>query len=130
MCLENIKQYQHEQKIKNNINLSISHTVSIFNVLDLPQFLIWCYKQGLPFPYIGMVQDPLHFNIQYLPSSIKEKITQKLSNTSKLLPVTEYMNSVTSSKEYDLKSIIDPHDTYRKQNFYSTFPELAKIIFQ
>ena len=73
----NIKKYQEYQKQNSNIQISISHTLSILNILDLPNFIDWCEKESLPKPYIGMVSKPGEYNIKSLPPSVKEQIKNK-----------------------------------------------------
>jgi sulfatase maturation enzyme AslB (radical SAM superfamily) len=76
--LQNIKKYQSWASSTANFKISIGHTVSILNVYYLPDFLIWCLKNKLDKPYIGMVHGPDHYNIRNLPLEIKNIITDRL----------------------------------------------------
>ena len=128
-CLQNIKQYQVEQKKYNNIQLSISHTVSIFTVMYLPKFLNWCRNEGLPDPYIGLVTSPEYYSINTIPENTAKFIAnlpafqqeQLLSIKIKLLE--KYNNCFDKFVEY--VKILDKH---RQQDFASTFPELYNLI--
>jgi len=77
--LQNIKKYQSWASSTANFKISIGHTVSILNVYYLPDFLIWCLKNKLDTPYIGMVPFPEHYNIGNLPKEIKNIIADKLT---------------------------------------------------
>jgi len=120
--------YEHIQKYKalatsnTNIQLSISHTLSIFNVLDLPQFLDWCEKESLPTPYIGMVSYPVEYNIKVLPQDIKTQITEVLGE--RCPSVISYMNSEDLSSDFTKTlSHIKFLDKVRKQQFTKTFAD-------
>ena len=125
-CFYNIKQYQAKSKLYDNIKLSISHTVSVFNVFYLPEFFIWCMKQQLPEPYIGMVTDPAQYNIKILPNNIKQQIKEKLS-MKKFSGVISFMEE---DKGHFSETIewIKAVDSNRDQNFLKTFPELKEYF--
>ena len=128
-CLQNIKQYQTEQKKYDNIQLSISHTVSIFTVMYLPKFLDWCDTQELPSPYLGLLTKPAHYSIAAIP----EKAAAAIANLpefqkSQLLPIKASLFGKRNDcfdKFVNYVTIIDRH---RKQNFPSTFPELYQLL--
>ena len=121
---ENIKRYQE----KTSIQLSISHTVSVFNVYYLPEFTKWCLQNRLGKPYIGLASYPNVYNIKVLPSHIKDKLAEKLSSFS-LENVVQYMNSEDLSQEFpDTIDLINKLDQQRGQDFSATFPEFTKFL--
>jgi MoaA/NifB/PqqE/SkfB family radical SAM enzyme len=125
-CYNNIKQYQDKIKLFNNIKLSISHTVSIFNVFYLPEFFIWCLKEKLPEPYIGMVSDPGHYNIKVLPEYMKQKLKQKLIG-KKFAGIIKFMEENTGDFTETVRWI-KAVDLSRNQDFIKTFPELSEYL--
>lgn len=121
----NICQYQQAAD-QQQIDISISHTVSILNVLDLPEFLLWCRRQRLPDPYLGMVSDPRAWSIQNLPPQAKQAVVHKLGAISLLQPVIQYLG--TAAEPCDYIQLFSAIDQRRGQNFAETFPELAQLI--
>jgi MoaA/NifB/PqqE/SkfB family radical SAM enzyme len=92
---KNIKRYQEYQSINDNIQLSISHTLSILNVSNINDFLSWCKSESLPEPYIGFVSKPLEYNIKALPKNIKLKLKDSLPES-----ITNFMMSEDLSEHY------------------------------
>ena len=126
-CYKHIKQYQQLQKQYNNIQLSISHTVSIFTVYYLPEFLNWCREEELPEPYLGLLSDPEHYSIKTLPISVAKVIADKLLDHG-LTAISKDLQEV-NSKDFDkFVKYVTIIDEDRKQNFASTFPELFELL--
>lgn len=129
VCYNHIKSYQDSIARRNNMKLSISHTVSIFNVLELNNFFIWCMKEKLPEPYLGMVENPSHYNVKTLPEHVKKLVKNRLS-PAKFSAVTNFMLQPASSKLDDFLEWTQAVDTLRNQQFSTIFPELSKILNQ
>ena len=128
-CYENIKKYQEKRNMISNMQLSISHTVSIFNVYYLPTFFSWCLKEKLPIPYIGMVEYPHLYNIKCLPVDVKDAIASRLQGKY-FLPVANYMNSGVEGDINTTMEWVNALDTQRKEAFSDVFPELNKLLKQ
>jgi MoaA/NifB/PqqE/SkfB family radical SAM enzyme len=127
-CYDNILQYIEYRDTKPNIQLSISHTVSIFNVYYLPEFVKWCLQHRLEKPYLGMLTKPKYYNIKVLPDSVKLKITEKLDSFN-LENVISYMNKESFSEEFATTvEIIQILDQQRKQSFEQTFSEFYQLL--
>ena len=73
-------------------------SLSIFNVLYLPEFLKWCLKNKLGKPYLGLVSDPVIYSIKTLPPKVKELISNKL-NRFIFTEIVSYMNSENLNNE-------------------------------
>jgi len=126
--LTNIKQFQIKQQQESNLQLSISHCVSIFTVYYLPEFLTWCDSMQLPEPYLGMVSSPGHYDIRALPGQAKDKIREKLSSSS-LENIVQYMNSEDLSSNFsDSIKWINVLDEERGQDFKQVFLEFTKVL--
>lgn len=129
-CYSNIKKYQDKEKTHGNIQLSISHTVSIFTVHYLPEFLSWCSKEHLPEPYLGMLVKPDHYAISCLPKSVRCRIADRPEyQIEKLRSVKEELEYESSNNLDNTIKYIKILDMHRRQNFATTFPEMIDIGF-
>jgi MoaA/NifB/PqqE/SkfB family radical SAM enzyme len=124
--IENIKKY-NKQKTE-IVQMSISHTVSIFNIYYLPEFVKWCLQNQFGKPYFGLVSDPDYFNVKVLPQSVKNKLTDRLTKFG-LQGIIKYMNSEDLSHLFaNTREQIDKVDSLRNQSFKQVFPEFFKLI--
>ena len=125
---ENIKKYQMYQADHTNIQLSISHTVSILNVYYVEEFLEWIATENLPNPYLGLVARPDYFNITTLPYRVKEIISAKLIS-NKTSSVKRFLLSKHSQPQDSMFSKwISEVDGLRNQSYQKTFSEFANIL--
>jgi hypothetical protein len=124
----NISQYVSQQT---QIRLSVSHTVSAYNIYYLDEFFTWCYNQGLPRPWLGRVHKPDHMQPSVWYPAAREFIVAHLM-TSQHQDVQTWANLINNTDDSNLfdtfKQRCHQHDTYRKLNFKDTFPELAPYI--
>lgn len=115
-----------------NIQLSLSHTVSIFTIHALPDFLVWCDHNRLPKPYLGLVSKPDYFSITVLPEEGKHAIEKKFKNYSMyddLVPIIQAMWANDDSHLLDLTAkYVKIHDVQRGQSFATTFPETYQLL--
>ena len=129
--IENCKQFQTAEKSNKNIRLSLSHTLSAYNIYYLDEFFTWCESMHLPRPWVGRVQNPPHMRVSVFPTDIKNLIVSHLS-TSQFDDVktwAKHLNETDDSTYYkDFLTRLEAHDEYRSISFKNTFPELAKIL--
>jgi len=126
---DNVKAYQ--QQANSNIRLSVSHTVSAYNVYYLGEFLSWAKLQELPDPWIGRVHNPIHMRPTVWSQPAKERIIDKLQQhkNHQLQPWIDMLSTVDDSTHFnDFCGFLKKHDQYRNLNFKSVFPELADLI--
>lgn len=128
--LENIaviKSYPWETDTK---FLSIC-TVSNINVYYLPETLDELDRLELP-SFLNNVFGPEYYNIEHLPTKIKEKIISKLSsyrNRSKLDFVLNMLSAPENLTHWEeFKYWTKEKDSYRKENFAEVCPEYYEII--
>jgi MoaA/NifB/PqqE/SkfB family radical SAM enzyme len=124
----NIAEYVSKQS---QIRLSVSHTVSAYNIYYLDEFFAWCYNQQLPRPWLGRVHNPAHMRIGVWPSTVRHMISEHLL-TSKYQDVNVWAQLLLASDDHEyfdqFKQRVYQHDQYRNLNFKHTFPELAQYI--
>ena len=127
----NVQKYQSKELILDNFRLSVSHTLSAYNVYYLGEFFDWCKRKRLPRPWIGKVHTPSHMQPDVFPDDIKKQIVSHML-TSKHEDVhvwADYLQNNSSNEHYnDWIKYKDKHDLYRGTNFAKTFPELEELI--
>jgi hypothetical protein len=128
---KNIQKYIIKEKKIDNFKLSVSHTVSAYNIYYLDEFFNWCNKTGLPEPWCAIVYDPFHMCPSVYKKEIRKEIADHL-NKSTINDVNawaNYMLKNDSSEYYEtFLTMRDKHDSYRNTNFATVFPEIEKLI--
>jgi MoaA/NifB/PqqE/SkfB family radical SAM enzyme len=127
--LENISLYQ--RKCFDNIILEVATTVSAFNIFYLDELLTWTKSIGLSTPWLGRLHIPSRLRPTIWTASGKQAIIQKLkqSSHSELEAWVSIMEQNDDSDKFDeFKYSLMRHDNYRKNNFRSTFPEIAMFL--
>lgn len=112
-----------------NFKLSVSHTVSAYNIFYLDEFVSWCYTIGLPRPWLGGVHIPAHMRPGIWPD--KRFILEKLQQSSHDF-VSDWIKLVQSRDDSEhferFKNKTQEHDQYRGTDFAKVFPELAEQL--
>ena len=135
------------------VDFYVSSTVSIFNVLHIPDFHREWVDLGLIQPKdwnINILQGPDHERVNILPQHYKELARQKITDhihwLAPLDPVTRATNGYRSlinfmdqedsntTSESDLNGLLLEFfkrnyalDKFRGEDFYTTFPEYADL---
>lgn len=126
------------------VNFSVSSTVSILNVLHLPDFHRSWVEQGLirPEDYnIQLLFSPTYLRIDTAPLWLKEKIKEKYNeHLTWLTPLDKLgrasygfnsvLNYIDSLREFDYNSFwkeVNQLDQYHQTDLISTFPELKNL---
>ncbi len=127
----NIKKYQKLAYDNDNIQLSISHSLSAFTILYQDEFHTWCIRQGLPLPWVGLITDPYYYRVNIFNDDIQQKIREKLSQ-SKIKQVRQIEKHLIPNNDPNLmtafRNFVSVFDEQRNQSFQKTFPELAELI--
>ena len=129
--LVNVDQYLQKEKDISNIRLSVSHTVSAYNILYLDEFCTWTRKIGLPTPWLGRVHYPHHMRPGVWPVDVKNFIKDKIlqSKILEIHPWAHLMINQDDSEYFDLFcQRVKQHDDYRSVDFATVFPELKNYI--
>jgi len=121
---------EYEQKIP-NLRLSVSHTVSAYNIFYLPDFFEWCEQMRLPKPWCGKVHNPPHMRPTVFPEEVKGKIIAKLLNCD-IEEIHTWADLLEQENDEDKFETFcrmrDRHDQYRKLDFSKTFAEFSDIL--
>lgn len=129
--LPNIKKYIAAEKTLDNFRISVSHTVSAYNIYYLDKFVSWCHNMGLPRPWMGRVHNPDYMRPTVWPESVRREIVEQLSK-SQHTEVNDWATLMSNEDDSMLfetfKSRLHQHDQYRNLRFGLTFPELSKYL--
>lgn len=128
--LHNVNSYQQQQSSSHNLRLSVSHTVSAYNVYYIPEFLDWIVAQGLPRPWMGRVNDPIYMRPSVWPSAAKQCIIDNLDRDNvDCRTWADLISNTDDSDRFDLfRERLAWHDRYRGLDFMQTFPEMANFL--
>ena len=127
--LENLETYREWSSLQDHVTLSISHTVSMLNAWNLPDFHIWCLKNRFPRPYIGMVTDPAHLNLQNLPARAKDRLAARLDRYHFGEITSFMMGTAGSDVEFDrFWNLTTRLDQLRSQQIRESLPEFIDLI--
>jgi len=124
--LEILKKYRAVKV--DNIDLTISHVISVFTVYYYPEFTKWCVQNKFSLPISNLLDRPKHYNIKILPKAVKDKIAEKLGRFN-FKEIVYYMYSEDLSEEFDTTiKYIHAVDQQRNQIFAETYPEFYNIL--
>lgn len=121
----------YKQRCFDNILLEIATTVSAFNIFYLDELLTWAKNANLSTPWLGRLHNPPRLRPTVWTSAGKNAIIHKLkeSRHKELEFWVSIMEQNDDSDRFDeFKYSLIRHDSYRKINFRSTFPELAVFL--
>jgi len=125
----NLKKYQ--DSTNDNIQISISHAVSVFTIFYLPEFFDWCNAEGLPEPWAGRLSKPRYYQAGIFPSAHKHIVKDKLNKCSETNVQLWQDEVYTHNSEENLKEFWNTTnrvDQYRNENFSSVFPEAYELL--
>lgn len=129
--VDTVTQYIAQEKVIRNLRLSVSHTVSAYNIFYLDEFFSWCYTIGLPRPWLGRVHNPPYMRPSVWQLDARKHIVDRLrgSNNEDVNVWAELVSSSDDSEYFDqFKNKLMLHDQYRNLDFAETFPEMASYI--
>lgn len=117
---------------ENNIFVSITQTISTYNIFYLSEFDSWASQNNLYTTY-NFVSDPVFLNISNLSQSIRtalyQKLSKELSSPDKLSQLKFYLLEAPSKDQTkEFLKYTDTLDKIRNQSFKQTFPEYADFL--
>ena len=131
---ENIRKYSDLSEQYDHIRVDFCYTVSIMNVWDIIEFDSFVQTN---YPNLGiyynMLFTPKHFSITVIPETIKSIVSQRLLEYSpRMQEITNMLFQETHDpiKFNKLFTILDMHDTYRKNYFKESFPEWHSVLVE
>ena len=127
--VKHTERYVQKEKQLSNFRLSVSHTVSAYNIFYLDEFFTWCREIGLPRPWLGRVHDPAHMRPELWPNK-QHIVAQLMQSVHEDVQTWAEMISNTTDHEYfdEFCQRLHQHDQYRGLDFAKIFPEMAPYI--
>lgn len=126
-----IDQYLEKQQQLDNLRLSVSVTVSAYNIAYLDELMSWCAGKGLPEPWLGRVHNPAYMRPTVWPAHARQFIMTRLetSGHSALKSWALMLQSYDDSEHFgQFQTMMSKHDQYRGVDFAKTFPDLARFL--
>ena len=120
----NIKRYVDLSKQNSTFKVGICVTVSILNVLYLPEILKWLKSINVSHYYFNLLVGPEYFNIRYVTSNAKQVILNKMDTESELQFIEKYLRDAPLSDGSEFRKQIEIIDVIRSEKFSKTHPEI------
>ena len=132
---ENIVQYQ---RLKNQMNLvtKVNCTVSIMNILYLPEICEWFDKIDIDHVRLNLLYFPQELTVLNMPMAVKNHVVSMLSNATFSNNVDDQVKSIVNAIRLS-KHNNDPEqftrkikqvDQLRNQKFSDSHPEMAQLM--
>jgi MoaA/NifB/PqqE/SkfB family radical SAM enzyme len=106
-------------------------TIQTLNIYYLAELINECNRLELKY-FLNMVTQPDYYNIQHIPTEVKKNIINKLLELPQKSDVTSIISilELEYNEKYweEFKFWTKQKDSYRKENFASTFPEFFELI--
>lgn len=120
----------------NNITTQLCFTINIQNVYYLDELLNWADTKHFGSIYFNMLHSPDHMSIQHMTPAAKELVLSKLKTTfwksdkyqQEINNVITFIENGAGSDGREFLYKMKQTDSYRKQNFMDTHPEIARAM--
>jgi len=130
-----VEKFVTSSQKNSSLKIGVNVTVSIQNVLYLPEILEWIAQSKLDHYFFNVLQEPEYLSIKNITQSAKELILTKLVNAN-VSPVDqphlnfiigEVMQAPTSNGQ-EFCQYMKQKDQLRKENFGETHAEIAQAM--
>ena len=119
-----------------NITTQLCFTINIQNVYYLDELLAWVDTKGFGSIYFNMLQSPERMSIQRMTPVAQELVLNKLKThfwksthyQQEIDNVIRFIENGTGSDGQDFVEKMQQTDSYRRQNFIDTHPEIARAM--
>ena len=119
-----------------NITTQLCFTINVQNVYYLDELLAWADTKPFGSIYFNMLHSPDHMSIQYMTPEAKDLVLNKLKTTfwksskyqHEIDNVIKFIENGPGSDGTEFLRRMKQTDSYRKQNFITTHPEIAKAM--
>lgn len=129
---QNAIKYKQLQSTMPNLKLSISTTVSAYNIGYLDEVIDWALENNYDAPWLGRLHNPIHLRCTVWRVDAKRHLLGKLryGNHKRIYkPFVSYIERDDDSQHFEtFRYNLLRHDNYRKLSFAKTFPEMFEFL--
>jgi organic radical activating enzyme len=125
----------HALKQRAKVVLQVCITVNIQNVYYLDDICAWAEKQNFNSVYFNVLHDPWFMSIARMTNEAKQLVLDKLHTMqvaeqfhSNIQGIIKFIELGAGSDGAEFGRFVTQVDTYRKENFAHTHPEIAKAM--
>lgn len=119
-----------------NITTQLCFTINIQNVYYIDELLAWADTKPFGSVYFNMLHSPDHMSIQRMTPAAKDLVLNKLKTTfwssskyqKEINNIINFIENGPGSTGEEFLTKMKQTDSYRKQNFMDTHPEIAKAM--
>ena len=119
-----------------NITTQLCFTINIQNVYYIDELLEWADTKDFGSIYFNMLHSPEHMSVQHMTPEAKYLVLNKLKTTfwksskyqQEIDNVIKFIENGPGSDGREFLYKMKQTDTYRKQSFMDTHPEIAKAM--
>ena len=127
----NVDQYLAKRQAMPNLQLSVCHTVSAYNIFYIDETVKWCYTKKLFNPWLSKVHTPPYQRPTLWPTAARTAIANHLRQ-SRYKHMKNWINLLESeddSEHFELfVQRLRQHDQYRGLDFEAVFPEMKSWL--
>ena len=129
--------YVHDsQAAMPNITTQLCFTINVQNVYYLDELLAWADTKPFGSVYFNMMHSPDHMSIQRMTPQAQELVLNKLKTCfwknknylREIDNVIKFIQQGTGSDGSEFLEKMQRTDSYRRQNFKDTHPEIAEAM--
>jgi MoaA/NifB/PqqE/SkfB family radical SAM enzyme len=117
------------------IATELCSTINIQNIYYLDELLAWADTINFDSVFLNMMHDPAHMSLQQLTPNAQQLVIDKLTGfawkdqyQSEIDGFISFVTNATLSDGKEFVNRMKQSDTYRKQNFQDTHPEIAQAM--
>jgi len=109
------------------LNIQICHTVSLFNVYYLNDFVETFDGNNI---YFNLLHFPRQYCVRNMPDSSKDKVREKIINIPNTDAIINFMMQEAEHDKLDLGfiAVTERLDSVREEDYKKTFPEFYEIL--
>ncbi len=129
----NLAKFVKQRDRSQNLHIGVCITVSIQNVLYLPDLLDWLSQQGIDHYYFNLLHDPNYLSVDQLTPAARDLVLQRLgqctgSYAERLAYVIQRVQQAPTSDGQIFRAKMQELDGLRQQSFVLTHQEIAKAM--
>jgi MoaA/NifB/PqqE/SkfB family radical SAM enzyme len=123
------------RRVQKNITTQLCFTINIQNVYYINELMTWAAPKMFNSIHFNMLHSPNHMSVQYMTPAAQELVIAKLQSVTwpgryqqEVDNVVKFIQNGQGSDGAEFLRQMQRTDTYRKQCFTNTHPEIAKAM--